>query len=373
MKNFCVLVIILTSANAFATKARYRALNNSFHLVDTQSEFSSPYHIFSLKDFVSFETGLTGATSVDNGSEGLVKFSINDNSKMLIAIGHKDEVIQTQRKFMNSAAGTAFVTQQNPIEIIYGVKTEAITWAGGAFYSNFKDKTADNNETSGGLRIAASHGDFKWKINLGLLNKVQNVTSGTFNNKPFTNVGLRYGPGGNKFGLDYTTWKASRDSNGATAVELNSYAFENIKFQYVNTMAKDGEDFFYGIAIDSVKLQDKLNSNDLTRLAFPLWLGFEHLASEWLTIRASIKQTIYAQSKDDIGFPAGTIDGASGTLGTGSDYAGERNSTEVNAGLGFKFANFILDGTLVGSSGATANQAVNFTNFLGLVGMTYTF
>ena len=141
----------------------------------------------------------------------------------------------------------------------------------------------------------------------------------------------------------------------------------------MNTIAKDGEDFFYGIAVDSVKLQDKLQSKDLTRLAFPVWVGFEHLASEWLTIRASFKQTIYAQSKDDVGFPVGTIDGASGTPGTASDFAGEANSTEVNAGIGLKFNNLMLDGTLVGLSGATANQSIRFASFMGLAGLTYTF
>ena len=367
MKKLFAAVLILTSLNALATKARYKALNSSFHLVDTQSEFSSPYHLFSLKDFYSVESGLTAATSADNGAEALAKFSINDDSKMLIAVGHKDEAIQNQRKFMNAAAATAFSPQQNPVEVIYAVKADGVIWAGGVFFSKYKDKVTDNSEDSTGLRLAASHGDFKWKVNLGLVNKVQNVANGTFVNQPYTNVALRYGPGGNKFGLDYTTWNAKREVTGN---EVNSYSYQNIKFQYVNTVAKDGEDFFYGIAVDSVTVNDKAKSKDFNRLALPVWMGLEHQAADWLVVRASIKQTIYAQSKDDASFPAGTNDGTNGAV---TDFAAEPNNTEAAVGLGLRFNNVMIDGTLQGLTGASASQQVNTSTFFALAGLTYSY
>jgi hypothetical protein len=370
MKKILALVLVLVSSQAFATRARLQSLGNAFHLVDTESEFSSPYHMFSVKDFVSFETGKTAATNTTNGSEAITKFSLNDNSKLLIAIGHKDETVQTQRAFMNAnMGGTAFVTEQNPIEVIYGIKGESI-WNVGAYYSQMKDKVNNFNEQTTGLRLAASHGDFKWKLNLGLNNKAENTTNGTFNNQPYANLGLRYNVGAeHKFGLDYTMWTAKHDNTAGT--EVNSYDYQNIKFQYINTTQADGNDFFYGAGIDSITLKDKVNDTKLTRLAIPLIVGFEYAATETFTWRASIKQTLWAQSKDDQGFANGSVDGAYGAV---SEFNGVPNNTVVAMGLGWNLSKQVtIDGSLIGLTGATANQKINQSNMLGLVGATYFF
>lgn len=374
MKKILSSVLVLVSVQAFATRARTTALANSFHLVDTQTEFSSPYHMFSIPDFASLETGKTAATSTTDGAEAITKFSINENSKLLVAIGHKDETVQTQRKFLNTAATAAFLTQQNPVELIYGVKlADGTIWAGGLYYSNFKDKVADNNEQTAGLRLAASHGDFKWKANLGLTNKAQNTTNGTFTNQPYVNVALRYSIGKeHKLGLDYTMWKAKLESTAG--VETQSHDYQNIKFQYVNTTQADGNDLFYGVAVDSISLKNDspapATQGKLTRLALPVWIGFEHNATEMFTVRASIKQTIWAQSKDESGYPVGAIDGAFGAV---SEMSAEPNNTEVSAGLGLKFKQVNLDGTLAGLVGKTATQQVNSNSLLALVGATYWF
>ena len=78
MKKLLALVMVLASVEAFATRARTSALGGSFHLVDTQTEFSSPYHLFSIPDFVSLESGKTTATGTSDGAEGIVKFSVNE-------------------------------------------------------------------------------------------------------------------------------------------------------------------------------------------------------------------------------------------------------------------------------------------------------
>lgn len=368
MKNFLIAALVLTSTNAFATRARLKALNNSFHLTDTQSEFTSPYHVFSVKDFASVESGLTTDTTVDDGAEAITKFSINDETKLLVAIGHTDEAVQSQRKFLNAVLATNFSTQQNPIELIYGLKKDS-TWGLGFFYSNFKDKVAENNESSFGARLAASHGDFKWKLNLGLTNKVANTTDGKFEGSPYTNLGLRYGIDNNKFGFDYTMWGVKRSNVAGT--ETDNHEYQNFKFQYVQTFAKDGEDFFYGVAIDSIAIKNKIADKKLSRLALPVWIGFENQSTDWLTLRASIKQTIYSQSKDETGYTLNAIDGAFGVAN--SDYDGEPNNTEVAAGMGLKFNKVTIDGTLKALTGKTAAQQINSANLMALAGMTYWF
>lgn len=370
MKKILALVLVLASTQAFATKARYKSLMSSTHLVDTQSQFTSPYHVFSIPDFVSFESGKTEATSVDDGAEMITKFSLNDSSKLLVAIGHKDEAAQSQRKFLNAVAGTTFITQQNPVEVIYGLKAGDITWAGGVYYSSFKDKLADNNEQSTGLRLSASHGDFKWKVNLGLNNKVQNTTDGTMMNQPYTNVGLRYGIGKeHKLALDYSAWNVKMENT--TGTETQSHEYQNIKFQYVNTTQADGNDFFYGIAVDQINLKNKIADKKLNRLALPVWFGVEHNANEMFTVRASIKQTIYAQSKDEQGYPVGSVDGGFATAD--SEFTAEPNNTEVSTGLGWKFKQVMIDGLFKALVGKTATQQVNSANLLSQVGLTYNY
>lgn len=376
MRKILALTLVLASSQAFATKARTAALANSFHLVDTQTEFSSPYHMFSIPDFASVEFGKTDATSTTDGAEALTKFSVNENSKLLIAVGHKDETVQSQRKLLNSVAGVTLKTQQNPIEMIYGMKDSSGTiWAGGLYYSNYRDKMADNNETSSGLRLAASHGDFKWKLNLGLVNKVQDAAAGTMTNQPYTNVGLRYGfDKEHKLGLDYTMWNIKMDDLAGT--EVQSHEYQNIKLQYVYTVQADENDLFYGVAVDSTTLKNKMADKKLTRLALPVWIGFEHHADEMFVLRGSVKQTIFAQSKDDSGYPAGSIDGAFG--GAASEMAAEPNNTEVAVGLGWKFQQVILDGTLAGlvnkaSTPAVGSQQVNSNTLLAQAGITYNF
>lgn len=376
MKKILALVFILSSSQAFATKARTAALMNSFHLVDTQTEFSSPYHMFSLPDFVSFEAGKTAATSASDNAEALTKFSLNDSSKLLVAIGHKDETVQSQRRFLNSVAGTAYITQQNPVEVIYSLKDGAgQIWSLGAYYSQFKDKKADNNESTNGLRLAASHGDFKWKVNLGLTNKVENTTDGTMNNQPYVNVGLRYQTGSHdKYALDYTTWNVKMDD--VSGKEVQSHEHQNIKLQYVNTVAQDGNDFFYGISVDSTNVKNKITDKKLSRLALPVWLGFEHNANEMFTLRGSIKQTLFAQSKDESGYAAYSVEGAFG--GPNTEMAAEPNNTEVAVGLGWKFEKLTIDGTLAGlvnkaSAPGVGSQQVNSNSLLAQAGVTYNF
>ena len=65
MKQLIIIAIALVSTNAFATRARVMALGNSPHLVDTQTVYSNPADMMVMGDYVTFESGITGA-----GAEG---------------------------------------------------------------------------------------------------------------------------------------------------------------------------------------------------------------------------------------------------------------------------------------------------------------
>lgn len=372
MKKIMIALLVLSSVNAFATKARMKALSSSFHLSDTQTIYTSPYQLFSFKDFVALESGAQTPTGADDGAEGAVLFSISDEARLFVSLGHKDEAVQNERKFLNAVDTVTFKTQQNPLEVMYGMKMDGSTYGIGFFYSQFKDKVADNNESSNGIRVGGAHGDFKWKINLGLTNKVQNTTDGTLTGNPYTNVALRYNMNTLRYGLDYVAWDVKRSSTAD--VEVSSHSFQNIKLQVVDTQAKDGHEFFYGAALDQTNLKNKLNDKVLTRLALPVWMGLETAANDWLTLRASIKQSVLlAQSKDENGYTATSTSGVDGAFGAVTEYSAEPNNTVAAFGAGLRWNQLTVDGTLSGLTGGSANQKIDATNLLAQVGMTYNY
>lgn len=69
MKKILVVVVALASMNAFATRARVNALGNAPHLIDTQTVYSNPADMMILGDFVTLESGITGAGAQNANAE----------------------------------------------------------------------------------------------------------------------------------------------------------------------------------------------------------------------------------------------------------------------------------------------------------------
>lgn len=369
-KHILATALVLASSTAFATKARQKSLGNSFHLSGTQTVYTSPYHLFSIDNFVSVEAGLTTSTTVDNGAEGSGMFNVNENSRLFMSIGHLDESVQTQRKFLNALAGvTAYKTQQNPIEAIYAWKADGTTWGLGLNYSDYKNKVTNEAETSTGVRVAASYGAFKWKLNTGLVNKATNTAGDTFDNQPYYNLGLRYQMDTLRFGFDYTGWTVKQTLNGATTAN-QEHQFQGMNVRVTDVQKVDKTEYFYGVTLDQSTFKDKIADKKFTRLTAPVLIGAETHANDWLIVRGSVVQTVLiAQSKDEVGYPAAAVTGATGTVD--GEFAAEANNTAVNVGLGLKLNKVQVDATLSGLSGSTANQKVDGTNLLAQVGVVY--
>ena len=370
MKHLLMLVIACSFSTAFATKARLKALSNSLHLSGTQTVFVSPYHLMSLENFVALEAGLTTSTTVDNGAEGSVLMNVNSDSKLFFSVGHLDESVQSQRKFVNGITGvTGYKTQQNPAEIIYSWKDGSTVWGLGTYYSNFNNKLTNEKESSAGLRLAASYGDIKWKANFGLVNSAVNTAGDQFNGDVYFNLGLRYNQNAFRYGLDITTWNVSQTLNAGLAPNL-SHGFQDINLRVVNVNKIEAGEFFMGAGLQQVTVKDKQADKKFNRTTLPLILGAEAKANDWLVLRGSITQTVLvAQSKDEVGYTAASLTGASGVVD--AEFSAEANNTAVAAGVGIVMNKVQLDATLKGLTGTTANQNINGTDLLAQVGVVY--
>lgn len=368
--------ILLSVGIANATKARNTALSNSFHLRGTQTVYTSPYHLKNLDNFVSFESGITSATSTGSSAEGSFLMNAGETGKLFMSLGHLDETTQPVRTFINTVGTYTFKPQQNAIEFIFSHKTESATFGYGVFYSNFNNKTvgSEEKESSNGLRVSGTHGALGWKLNLGLTNTAENTTvkmKGTL----YANLGLRYKMDSTSFAFDYTTWgvKVETIATGATAQE---HDFANIQLRTLNSTKVESNEIFYGAGFSQTNLKDKVTDKKLNRLHLPLILGFEAKATDWMMLRGSITQSILLTTfKDERGYPAvsGITTPATTPPTAQLEYSGEPNTTSVAVGAGLKFGKVTIDGTLKDLMTSSGGQKLDGSNLLAQVGVIYNY
>ncbi len=360
MKKLLVLALALASVNAFATRARYNALANSPHLVDTQTVYTNPADMFFVgSDYATIETGKSTATTTTDGAEGMVVRSMGD-SKMGLSLGHDSE----NAILLRAAAGMpgAISAQQNPIELSYGQKAGDLAWAGTFVYSNYKDKVKNAKEDSMGLRGGIRMGALDASLRLGLAN---NATSGdgttAINFKGTTGIGAGVGYLVDSIYLaaDVVLAGYKKEVGGAETKKFDS---TTIKLSATTSHKKDGSEFFYGAGLTNVSQKESVSDTKITSLNLPVWMGLEVDANSWLTLRGSVTQSVLIN------------DSKTETAGTASsDLSPGANNTLASVGAGLKFNKITVDGSLSDLSGATAGQTLNGNNLLGQVGLTYMF
>lgn len=359
MKKVLVVVVALASMNAFATRARVNALGNSPHLIDTQTVYSNPADMMMMGDYVTMESGVTGAAAANGNAEGMVTRSMGD-SKMGLALGHQSA--NASAWSLRALAGFATMkSQQNPVEFSYGMKSSDMAWAATLVYSNYNDKTATaEKESSMGIRTGLRMGALDAKLNLGLMNTYENATDGKFKG----NMGITAGAGytmDNLYVSGGVTMVGFKAENAA-GTETKDFTGTTINVSAVSSHKKEGNEFFYGAGLTSESRKEKVADQTTTNMTLPVWMGLEVDAASWLTLRGSVTQnTLINSTKVET---AGV---------TGTEKAPSDNSTVASVGAGMKFNKLTLDGSLTGLTGGAANQRVDGTNLLGQVGVTYMF
>ena len=370
MKNIILLLVVLSSVQVMASRARILALGTPMHLVDYQFMALNPIFIH-MPNAVILESGLTTSTNSRNNAEGMVVYGLEDKSRIAVALGKNDELYMNSRVFMNSIVGAGtYSVPQNAVHAFYGNRIDNTTFSVGLSYSNFDDKVNSVKESTAGIVGSVKYGPWVGFGSYSFVNSAEAAGSKKFEGAGTLRAAGRYLVDDLTYGVDIATWTAK---SSTASVENESYGFQQVMARVISSTKKDGSDLFYGAGLSSTTINcDTRASADcstkFSRLVLPILIGIEVNASEFLTIRGSITQSAVLNStKDEIGLPA--TSGIAGANGSVSDFGSAGNNTTIAGGIGIKVRNMIIDGTM-----ATAtNQKIDTSNFISQVALTYNF
>jgi hypothetical protein len=373
-KLFVIAALTLASGGAFASRARMTALGNAEHLVDTQTIFKNPADIALWGDWATFEFG-TGSLSYSPAAadtatggaapavypEGGVVRSAGD-SRWGFYLGHHSPTIALSRTAFNGAGLT--IQEENPIELFYAQKAD-LNWGASLFYSNSDKKVAPaTKQSTMGVRLGARTNLWDAYANIGIANSAKNDVSGAeIKGNPSAKVG-----GGYYFDTLYVYGNYAMSGFKATtgATDNSDWEGSQIAVGVVDTMKKDGTDFFYGVSYHMDTYKNKIGAGTKSEASYlPVTIGVEAEATPWMVLRTSVTQNlILGTVKDETGL---IVSGAATTEANTWE-----NSTTVAAGTGFKFNKFTFDATL---AAATNGGALDMSagNFLANGSLTYMF
>ncbi|MBS1958283.1 MAG: hypothetical protein JST80_02305 [Bdellovibrionales bacterium] len=326
MKNILVILALLATSTAHATKARQAALGGfgSFW-VDTQTIFDYPQYVGNLGQYLTMEMGPTGTFATSPRAEGGF-YKKSGDGILGVYFGHQDPIVDAVRNT------NTLETQNNPFYLVYSHGD--IGYGLNVSYADIK--TTGAKEMTFGATFGSKVGDG----NLGLAATAYSKSeSGAANAKVFPVIKGSYNApaGDNQF---YGTVNYYRtDITGTTD---NVYGAQ---LGLQNQSTKIGEGFFfYGAEISYAHA----SNNDAANL--PIYAGIETGLFTWAQIRGSLSQSVIRMNK---------------TTATNIN----QNNTAVNLGATVTHGNFSLDGLM--AAGATGN--VNGSSFLTSASLVYKF
>lgn len=431
-KYIVIAALTLGSASAYASKARTTALGDGLTTADDiQDVFTKPSRISSIPDQAVFEFGtnnhFSGASSLSanrnpNAEGGFVRtygdmkygFYLGRQSTtfnqilsgLALAMGGSataGSFIAKSTGNLSSAPATvgyttanrdAFPGQQNPINLMYGMKMSDMEIGANLYYASGRRNEIFKSNFLGLSAGAKQAGVWEANLTLGLGAKIENDGSGTAGAN--TGIGFdandaagaeillnriegksswalngSYTMGDNYFYLDYSTAKGEAVQDAAASPTTYTADLVGYNLAYERKDQGEGVHFFYGAkySFSSVKLNvtGASNNGQVESTTLPLYMGAEVDASSWLVLRGSIRQNFLISSRRVV------VQGAADGL---SD---QPAGTQAALGAGLKFGKLLVDGTMSSNlngttSTNTANTGVlNLENPLANVSMTYTF
>lgn len=366
-------MLFLVSHSTFASRARVLALGNSFHLLDPYTAYGNPLDIANLGKFIVFDSGSTDPIDAKTNAEAMVSWTVHPKIKMALSLGHQDDSIINSRMMINAQAGTNYALQQNPIDLFYTYSSENVIHALSVNYSSMSSKTTGDREHSSvisyGLQIGAGQIYGKY----GIINTAELTAGKKFDGAGFVNLAGRYGISSFTLGFDYFKHFA-KSMTGQITDENHNY--ELIQAGFVDTRAKEGEEFFYGAQLKYLKANCRVLGTTkcdrtYTRTTLPIWIGFEVAGNQWLTFRGFLKQHVLVdQMKDEAGYAADVFDQ---TTGVATEYSAAPNSTELSTGLGINFGKASIDTLFKGIFSSDQDQSTTWKDFISTISLTYNY
>ena len=398
--------LMLLSTSAFATKARLQSLgedkDGSYFISDYRNIYINPSALNAFGNQAILEWGAAGSTvsgalgnsSLDFDSapkaEGGVLYGLSNGIKIGAILGDETDVGALTRILASNGgtAGEGLQSADNVLDVFVAGKG-AVDWGANLLYTASKSEVtaARYNQHSYAMRVGANKDAWNASLLLAVGAKADAPDyslAPTYKGK----LGFRVGGGydltaENKAFVSFENYDWDQ-TNTSTATRKGAFqkGFLGVghtqKVTNNSTMFVKLEGEMIHVQLDTV---GALAAAKINRLAFPLSVGFEHTATEWLVLRGSVVQNLYGTVKDEgltanFGTPTSAADFtnmgksirllAAGRYGSSTSGNGGKktlaNSTTVNAGATLKFGSLDIDGLIgatPGSRAGTLNSTAN--------------
>jgi hypothetical protein len=329
--------LAVLSTGAFASKARMQAMNQgatlgSYYMYDTRNIWRTPNALNTNPEFVITEWG-----SQDTAEGGYFNSSASVNYGVYLnadALGNVQD-------------GTAVNAQRFDV-FVSG--NSGMSWGARLGYASVMDDS--NNEDANGFDLSVSadlSGANVWLTYVAGTDAT--VTGGAELNNDLA-LGATYGMGDYTLFGEYQSEGNAGDQDASTTLTVGAGRAMSMS---------DSATVFYDVKVVSTSNSDQAGafSQDASSMMVPVTFGVESKATNWLTWRASLSQSLY-----------GTFEAANG-----DEQTDER--TTLGVGASFTYGNLQLDGTIAtaanGTLGNTTGAGATNEDIMSNVSMTYTF
>lgn len=369
------LGLAVLATPAFATKARLQALgedvNGSFYVNDNRNVFLNPAQVNNHRDLVTFEFGdttqATDATATPRAEGGV--FAQGGNLVYGVQFGSESN---TSNSFRSAAGLTiADVEEENNLDLFVGGDS-GLKWGANATYSkSAKDElNGDAKQDALRTRFGVIMGDTSVFAGLNISNKAEDSAGNEFEGKLGYRLGAVHAWNGYSLFADYQSQDAEGDIGGTKSdIKSKQLQFGAGRVNRLN----DRANLFARAQFTMVDAENEGSTAVLTACSsitceeykakyIPVVVGLEAEATSWLTLRASVQQTVWGAEEDK------------------SDKRPFHNTTVVNAGASLKFGELAVDGVIgnstgvngaAGASTATGAGTLRTDELMTRVGMTY--
>lgn len=335
------LGLAVVSIPAMASKARLEALGQdqrgSQFLDDDRSVFLNPAELNNHKDFVTFEWGDTSSTT-DSASTPRAEGGVFRSSGNMVYGIYLGDERNKSNSLRNSLVGDVLAEEQNTTTLFVGGDA-GVQWGASLFHQEYENKqgTDDIKSSAMSTRIGVISGDVEAFGNIGLGNTAEKGST-ELEGKADLSVGVNYSMGDLKV-MAYYYADEFEESTSKEKVKQNITKIGMAKEYKLNDKATMWSSVWY--VMDKTECDTSLKAacantaesvtsadeNSITEL--PVGFALEIAAKDWLTLRASVSQSVFINTYDN-----------------GSDKATQRNTTKVAAGAGIVFGDLTIDGMI---------------------------
>lgn len=413
-----IAFLAMSTQMAYATQARLIALGldeldneGSYYIQDSRNIFLNSANVNNYGDMAIFEYGSTGQTvangeTLDQDYRSKAQggfFKKHGNMVYGAYLGNESNtssflrIASTSNAVSVSAAGVARVpTADNQIDLFAGsTLNNGIKWGANLVYLNNENESIRQEDKAGAVRLGLMADRWDAHANISFMNKGKNQvaadaatnTDATVNQEFDGKLGVHVGGSyklnkGRVYGFyksfkwdqkddyNYTGWTTTAGvTAGKNGTSEGSFDTMALGYGLVEKVNNSGS-LFTNVFLKKVEIELKAASTvEVNNTSIPLTVGYEHMATSWLTLRGSITQSLYSK-RDNKNYSSANavvqslVAGVYGAEGEGT----VPNTTRVDAGATLTFGNLNIDGVIStsGNNGDTTTTGTVKTGTLAL-------